>query len=407
MTDARPASPPPLRVITPEGTAGHVRRDGDYFFTFAATASEEHAPSLTMPLRARPYDSATLHPVFHMNLPEGFVLEQLRNRLAKTSGLDPLLLLSVIGSQAPIGRLRFAFEGQPGPPPTAPGEGERLADLLAARGTRELFARLVDDYLMRSGVSGVQPQVLVPERGTMSRDHKAAMTTSDLIVKSGLDQFPGLSINEYVCMTAVKRAGVPVPEFFLSDDGELFVMRRFDRPPDGRILGFEDILTLTTWTTDQKYKGSYELVRRVLRLYCSPRLADRAVRQLFDMVVLSCILGNGDAHLKNFGVIYDRISGEVGMAPAYDIVCTRVYIPEDNLALNLDGNKSFFASRLGLLEFGRTCDMSRPQIDARIIELAKIVLATLNDLAPLAAKVAGLREIIELEARRFLETFER
>lgn len=403
------ASKPPrhLSVFAPEGLCGRLQRDTDYLFTFGPDATADHAPALTMPLRAKPYEQSTLHPIFHMNLPEGFVLEQLRNRLAKTSGLDPLLLLSVIGSQAPIGRLRYVLDGQEDLPPRRAGDGERLADLLAARGTRELFARLVDDYVMRSGVSGVQPKVLVPERSSMEPEYKAAIPTSDLIVKSGLNEFPGLSINEFVCMTAVKRAGVPVPEFFLSDDGELFIMRRFDRPPGGQVLGFEDILSLTGSLSDQKYRGSYELIRRVLHLFCSPHRAKEATKQLFDMVVLSCILGNGDAHLKNFGVLYDRISGEVGMAPAYDIVCTRVYIREDNLALNLDGNKSFFASRLGLLEFGRSCDMTRAQIDARIIELAKIVLKTLDDLAPWVAKVEGLREIVEIEARRFLETFER
>ncbi|HEY1397972.1 type II toxin-antitoxin system HipA family toxin [Roseateles sp.] len=406
MIDVR-AGAQQLAVFTPEGLSGHVRRDGNYLFTFTAEATAEHAPALTMPLRARPYEQPTLHPVFHMNLPEGFVLEQLRNRLAKTAGLDPLLLLSVIGSQAPIGRLRYTLAGHDQPSPREPGEGERLADLLAARGTRELFARLVDDYVMRSGISGVQPKVLVPERGSMDPEFKAALSTSDLIVKSGLGEFPGLSINEFVCMTAVQRAGVPVPEFFLSNDGELFIMRRFDRPADGRVLGFEDMLSLSGKAPDQKYSGSYEQIRRLLTLFCAPRLVRPAVQQLFDMVVLSCILGNGDAHLKNFGVLYDRISGEVGMAPAYDIVCTRVYIREDNLALNLDGNKSFFASRLGLLEFGQACNMTRAQIKARVIELATIVLTTLNDLTPLVAKVGGMKEIIEIEARRFLETFER
>ena len=65
------------------------------------------------------------------------------------------------------------------------------------------------------------------------------------------------------------------------------------------------------------------------------------------------------------------------------------------------------ASRLGLLEFGQACNMTRAQINARVIELATIVLTTLNDLTPLVAKVGGMKEIIEIEARRFLETFER
>jgi serine/threonine-protein kinase HipA len=106
-------------------------------------------------------------------------------------------------------------------------------------------------------------------------------------------------------------------------------------------------------------------------------------------------------------VLYDGIAGAVGMAPAYDIVCTRVYIGEDSLALNLDGNKSFFAARLGILEFGKACDMTRAQLDARIVELSRIVLATLDDLAPLVERVPGMRNIIETETKRFLSTFER
>ena len=65
-----------------------------------------------------------------------------------------------------------------------------------------------------------------------------------MIVKSGLSEFPGLAINEYVCMSAVAGAGIPVPECFLSNDRKLFVMRRFDRRSDGRALGFEDMAVL-------------------------------------------------------------------------------------------------------------------------------------------------------------------
>ncbi|SEK31981.1 HipA N-terminal domain-containing protein [Roseateles sp. YR242] len=141
MAEQLSSSGAQLRVTAPEGESGFLRRDGNYLFTFSPQAIPSVAPSLTMPLRARPYESAQLHPIFHMNLPEGFVLEQLRNRLAKSSGMDPLLLLSVLGSQAPIGRLRFAVDGQGVRPQTNARQGERLADLLAARGSRELSSR--------------------------------------------------------------------------------------------------------------------------------------------------------------------------------------------------------------------------------------------------------------------------
>ena len=84
--------------------------------------------------------------------------------------------------------------------------------------------------------------------------------------------------------------------------------------------------------------------------------------QLFDSVALSCIVGNGDAHLKNFGLLYSEpTQRDARLAPAYDIVNTTAYIPEDVLALDLAGNKSLFASRQGLLEFAHTCEIERPR----------------------------------------------
>lgn len=395
---------PAVLVNTPQGLAGRLQREGDYVFTFDPQAGDLAAPALGMPRRIKPYVHTSLHPVFQMNLPEGYVLEQLRQRLAKTTGMDPLLLLTVIGSQAPIGRLRFSAEGA-APMPEVPGE--RLADLLASKGSKDLFARLVDTYLMRSGLSGVQPKVLVPEAptGLPSPEFKASLATSELIVKSGLGEFPGLAINEFFCMSVAKRAGIPVPEFYLSEDGELFVMRRFDRPADGRVLGFEDMLVLAGRDASQKYVGSYSQALKLLSLYCSPEHWAAAREQLFDMVALSCILGNGDAHMKNFGVLYEQVTGAVWMAPAYDIVCTKLYLPDDTLALELSGNKSLFAARQGLLDFGHRCAMPKAKVNARLLSLAETTLQALDDLAPLVAKLPGLDDVIRQEARRFLETF--
>jgi len=394
-------------VNTPQGLVGRLQREGEYVFAFDPQAGDLAAPALGMPRRVKPYLHRSLHPVFQMNLPEGYVLEQLRQRLAKTTGMDPLLLLTVIGSQAPIGRLRFSAEGA-APVPAAPGES--LAHLLASKGSKDLFARLVDTYVMRSGLSGVQPKVLVPEAAAgplPSAEYKASLATAELIVKSGLGEFPGLAINEFFCMSVAKRAGLPVPEFYLSEDGELFVMRRFDRPADGRILGFEDMLVLAGRDTDQKYVGSYSQALKLLSLYCSPEHWAAARTQLFDMVALSCILGNGDAHMKNFGVLYEQVTGEVRMAPAYDIVCTRLYIPEDTLALELAGSKSFFAARLGLLDFGHRCDIPKAKVNARLVALAEITLRALDEMAPFVERLPGLDAIIRQEASRYVETIRR
>jgi serine/threonine-protein kinase HipA len=61
------------------------------------------------------------------------------------------------------------------------------------------------------------------------------------------------------------------------------------------------------------------------------------MERLFTLIVINCALRNGDAHLKNFGIVYDDVQGEARLAPVYDLVTTSVYLPKDSLALTLNG----------------------------------------------------------------------
>jgi serine/threonine-protein kinase HipA len=376
-------------VLAPERPAGVLAREQAYVFGYAPGATRREAVSLTMPVRLQTYERATLHPIFEMNLPEGYLLERLRQRLAKTTGTDPLLLLQLLGGDEPIGRLRFTAEATA--PSARPARGERLRDILAYRGAEGLFDSLVDRYLERSALSGVQPKVLVPER-MQAPAAKAAGLTDELIVKSGLAEYPGLAINEFICMSAARVAGVPVPEFHLSDDRSLFVMRRFDRTPDGRALGFEDMAVLSGKGPQDKYTGRYEDIAKLVKAFCPPEQVPRSLAQLFDMVALSCLLGNGDAHLKNFGLLYEHPeSADISLAPAYDIVNTTCYLRDDNLALSLAGNRGFFAARVDLLRFAvEHCHLPRQAVPVRLLELCDAVATVLKEHKALASEVPGL-----------------
>jgi len=124
-------------------------------------------------------------------------------------------------------------------------------------------------------------------------------------------------------------------------------------------------------------------------------------------VALSCIVGNGDAHLKNFGMLYAPHGTDVRLAPAYDIVCTTCYLPDDALALSLDGNKALFAARLGLLKFMSTCGLTRSQGALRICEIADAALQTLSTHADLAGEVSGLATKIKGAAETYRMLFKR
>src|SRR5262249_44015083 len=117
----RPVAPDYVEAATPQGGSGTLRHAGEYLFTYSADASSRAEISLTMPLRAAQYVSADLHPIFQMNLPEGYVLDLLRQRFAKASSLNPMLLLALTGGDTAIGRVTVSA---PGITPSAETRGE-------------------------------------------------------------------------------------------------------------------------------------------------------------------------------------------------------------------------------------------------------------------------------------------
>lgn len=393
-----------LQVATPEGDSGRILTSGgDYLFRYHEDVEAKAAISLLMPVRFDEYRHRELHPIFQMNLPEGYVLEQLRNRLAKVASVDPMLLLALSGSSSPIGRVAVSSPEVDALLRRQQFPGEKLEEILAWDGAEDIFAGLVDRYILRAGISGVQPKVLVPEHQD-SAPQRFTSKTSDLIIKSGRDEFPGLAINEFLCMSVAKEAGIAVPEFYLSDNGKLFVMRRFDRDKQLDPIGFEDMAALMGLAAEQKYSKSYSSIAKAIRLFCPPEHMQSSLAQLFAIVTLSCIVGNGDAHLKNFGLLYsDPTQRDARLAPAYDIVNTTAYIPADVLALDLVGNKSLFASRQGLLDFAQVCDVARPEeiIRGQLSALER-VLARSGELAEQAPHVvAAIRHCAE----PFMKTF--
>lgn len=312
-------------------------RGTEHVFAYTHDASPETQVSLTMPVRLEGWMSRDRHPIFQMNLPEGALLEAIRRAIAKVIGEDDLSILRVTGGNQ-IGRNRFSLPGDDAP--RISETTESLDDLLTYPDTHELFHELVSRYALRSGISGIQPKVMLDARG------RGTLASTGYIVKSWGSDYPQLAANEYFCMTAAMRAGLDVPELFLSDNGGLFVMRRFDIAADGSSLGFEDMCSLQAVGTARKYGGSYERVARSIRDFVSGDRLMAAREQFFSTLVLSVMIRNGDAHLKNFGVLYDSPAGTVRLAPVYDLVTTTAYIRKDVPALAIEGKKKWWPRRM-------------------------------------------------------------
>jgi serine/threonine-protein kinase HipA len=356
-----------LRVSTPQGDAGDLRKESRYVFNYTATQRPCEI-SLTMPIRAESYASGGLLPVFEMNRPEGYLLSKIEEAFAKSGPLDDMSLLALVGGTQ-IGRLNYT---QPDQPARRARTGISRKELLTHKASNELFDQLVAIYF-ESGISGVQPKVLVPETESSSPiTHRATVTHSNLIVKASGSEFLHLTQNEYLCMSAAKRAGISVPDFALSNDGGLFITERFDLR-DGQPLGFEDMAVLTGKTNRDKYQGSYENVAKAIRLYCEPGAAVGQLQQFFQYVALMVMVRNGDGHLKNFGLLYEQPQNvaSICLAPLYDVVTTSIYDLaggvsqiakyDRTLALNF-GRTRVYPSRQSLLNFGKTiCLVKDPE----------------------------------------------
>ncbi|MFC1796594.1 type II toxin-antitoxin system HipA family toxin [Pseudomonadota bacterium] len=332
-----------LDVLTPAGVSGRLSKSDNFVFNYHPEATETNQVSVTMRIRPESYTRGALFPIFEMNLPEGYVRHYVTERLRKLAVVDDLLFLALSADNG-IGRLSYKTAQ------VESGINEPLAleSILESGHSDELFRELVEKYLLGTtvGVSGVQPKVVVPEeRGTL--------TLPSLIVKSGNTEYPNIAINEYVCMSIAKEAGLKTPEFWTSDDHQLFIMRRFDILESGDRLGMEDFSVLMGRPGDKKYVGKYESLLRAAHLYAID------ITHMYEQIVLSLIIGNGDAHLKNFAITYQEISGTFKLSPVYDVVCTRAY-GDMTTALSINKSREY-PSRAYLEKLGNQFGVREPR----------------------------------------------
>lgn len=341
------------------------QEDGKHLYRYEEGAEAARFVSLTMPVRRQEYQHDALFPVFEMHLPEGYLLALLKRHYAKLVGGDDF---SLLGLMAPSikGRLEYANSADA-------AEYLSLQELLQPQ-DKNLFQELAERFALHSPISGVQPKVLAPVL------NKATLKLEQYIVKAWGDEYPQLALNEYWCMRVAQAAGIPVPEFYLSEDKALFIMKRFDLTHDGKALGFEDFCVLQGKSSEQKYEGTYEQLVKTLHQFLPASERHQAMQHFFKMMVVNQVLQNGDAHLKNFGVIYSDLH-DVRLAPAYDIVSTTAYIRNDSSALLMMGSNKWWPKK-HLLQFGvRACDLSLKQAEAlyeECIEGLRVISADLQ-----------------------------
>jgi serine/threonine-protein kinase HipA len=188
----------------------------------------------------------------------------------------------------------------------------------------------------RMSISGVQPKL------SMSRQRSRLLPVTaggQFILKPQTERFPLLPQNESLCMNIAGLLEIDTPPhglFDLRDGSPAYLVRRFDRTPDGKKLRCEDFAQILG--EDDKYTGSMERIGKKIRELSGVPGLD--VQLFFERVLLNFLLGNGDAHLKNFSML-ESADGGLRLSPAYDIVCSKVVLPrESDCAITLNGKQN-------------------------------------------------------------------
>jgi serine/threonine-protein kinase HipA len=184
----------------------------------------------------------------------------------------------------------------------------------------------------------------------------------DFILKPPSEYFTQLPENEHLTMKMAKLCGIETAEHSLIRlaSGELaYLTKRFDRKK-GIKIHVEDFCQLTETLTEHKYRSSMEKVGKTIKHFSTNTGLDMLT--FFEETLFCYLTGNADMHLKNFSLLKTP-SGEIQLSPAYDLVSTKLAMPQDleEMALTINGKKNRLkkgdfdklAEALGIVEKAR------------------------------------------------------
>ena len=329
--------------------AGTLQRDpnGTLAFRYLPDyiASDEAIPlSGTLPLGPEPFGERDIAAFFSNLLPD----ESVRRRIAAILRLSPedtFGLLREIGGDC-AGAIAFYEPPRKPSEPTTP-TFRKLSNAEAAALLRNLSNRPLGIDEEFRGISGAGAQdkliaclkdgkVLLPLHGTPSTH----------IFKPNIDRFPESVFNEWFCMKLSKICGFDTADCDILTFGgaPIYVTRRYDREErDGIVhrIHQEDFCQLLKCRPEIKYQdqGGPSIVE-CTKLLLSMRLPLSDVISFVNRCVFNFIVGNGDAHGKNFSILYRN--GTPRLAPVYDVICTTVYPSiAKKMAMKYDGKFEF------------------------------------------------------------------
>jgi serine/threonine-protein kinase HipA len=401
--------------------AGTLTRDqhGDMGFVYDTDwlADTTARPiSAALPKRVEPYDRRATRYFFAGLLPE----EGPREAVARALGLsrtNDYALLEALGGDV-AGALTLWPEGEVPPVAGAGAQPEILSDsalveILDSLPARPLLAGRAGIRLSLAGAQNKLPVVLVD--GRIALPAPGQPTTH--ILKPAMTRFPATVENEALCMRLAGALGLTVApvEACVVEGRKFLLVERYDRAlgVDSNLARVhqEDFCQALGHAPEHKYAAeggpTFKTSFALLRGASTRPAAD--VLALLDAAIVNVIIGNCDAHGKNFSLLYQ--AGETRLAPLYDLMSTVAYPEVSNrMAMKLGGASSFDdVNGDTWATFAKDVGLGGPFVRGRVRELAQWTLDVIGevveglyspDLSNEATK--AMADTIEQRARRLL-----
>lgn len=335
-----------LDVYLNEALVGKLvqSRHGNLSFTYGSEFLN-HAKtsiSISLPLQKKTFEGVKVKAFFSGLLPD----EMIRRKLAGYLGLsekNPFALLEAIGGEC-AGALSLYPEGQIPPDRTADDieilDDAKLQDILALLKRRPL---LVGEDNIRLSLAGAQNKLAIGfEDGKVTLIKGVTPTTH--ILKPLINHITDSVHNELFCMRLAKKIGIPVPETMIHFIGDTpcYIVERYDRAgvENGLLTRIhqEDFCQALGVLPEIKYEreGGPSLAecQKIISTHSAKPGADQL--RLLKITIFNYLIGNADAHAKNFSFLYKETKPE--LAPAYDLLSTEVY-PDlsEKMAMKIGG----------------------------------------------------------------------
>ena len=335
-----------------------------------------------------------LHPVLSNLLPEG-VLRELLAQYLKIHIDNEFALLASLGQDLPGALIVTATEP------------DDVPDYVLTPKAKVIKADIQNDAKHFS-LAGIQMKFSMRERDGRYRIAESG-DLGDWIIKTPSTRHKLVPLNEFTAMRLAQKAGIDIPDtrlvkvdaldklpaISLPDEEFAFAIRRFDRK-DGQRIHTEDFAQVLAKYSWQKYDGpNYGQIGKIIYQYTGDGLKN--VQQFARRLLTNILLANGDAHLKNWSLIYpDTVTPELSLA--YDIVITRVYMGDEReYALNLGGDKNWYKVtfdhfRAWVDKAGIPWKAIKPQLDDTLDKARSLWPKSLGDLPADHAHKEQLKE---------------